>query len=500
MQKLSTHQQLHQQRIRSYLSGNSAKTFPVIDTCRVDNGGLVSLEGFPVASNLKIVAFTPSAGAASRYFQPLDSLHEAIKQGDSSKLAVINGKLRNEGALSWPLPESLVKFISLECPALDDEIRNELLHWLEAPKALLPHQSGGEDFLTAKFREHDDLPWIKGQVYVTQEHRQQLFAACWDNYQKQHHSPKQVLFLEQNADMCTIRFDSKGEPIRLDDGSFSSVPAGHGTLTKLFPEVSQRFPDADALFIKNIDNVIPRNQETLHIHGQFFAAYEQVLQLVRRIRDSLKTRHIEAAELSAAQLLNLWPQPRYCQGKKLTALESKLFEQHPCCLSVLQQLFHAGPAVFAFFAKQASSNLELLETLFNRPVNILGQVPNLGKDIGGTPVFAETAAGRQKICLELPHFSPEDRERFLLDAHKATHFNPVFVAAELVKDSGYYENVDSPFWIIAEKTFQGRTVYYHETVLYELLGNSLFTNCLFATLPRLVFRPHKTLLDRNCPP
>lgn len=492
MQQLSAQWLLHQQRIRSFIAGQSTRTFPVQDTCRLDNSGLLSIEHFAPEGSLQIVAFTPAAGAASRYFKPLDPLHKAVQSGDKAQMAAAAAALKQEGALLWPLPDIILDAIDT---GSTNGKSDELLAWLDAPKALLPHKFGAEDFLTVKFQEHEALPWIKGQVFVTSEGKNALFERRWLAYQALTPSSKKAIFLEQNAEMCTIRFDAQGEPVQLDDGAFSSVPAGHGTLTKLFPTIAEQFPGVDAIFIKNIDNVVPRTAESQKVHGQFFAAYGQALNLVKKIRSGFKGNNVATAEEAAESLLALWPQHKSAQPTAGTALEQELAKFAPRSLAVLQHLFHASTGVLGFFATKGKEPTQLFERLFNRPVNMLGQVPNSGKDIGGTAVFAKTSHGLQKICLELPHFSPADRELFLHDPKKATHFNPVFVAAELVSDGDAYENADSPFWIIAEKTFHGKPVYYHETVLYELLGNSLFTNCLFSAVPRLVFQPHKTLLD-----
>jgi hypothetical protein len=136
-----------------------------------------------------------------------------------------------------------------------------------------------------------------------------------------------------------------------------------------------------------------------------------------------------------------------------------------------------------------------LKHLFDRPLNALGQVPNNGKDVGGSPVRAVHENGEVSICLELPHASSEDRKNFLENPATATHFNPVFVAAELPEDNAVYDLEQCPFWILAEKNIRGTPVVYHEIVLYEVLGNSYTANVLFPEIPRRLFQPHKTLLD-----
>lgn len=136
-----------------------------------------------------------------------------------------------------------------------------------------------------------------------------------------------------------------------------------------------------------------------------------------------------------------------------------------------------------------------LYRLYKRPVNILGQVPNSGKDVGGgTPLWAKDGSDIVKICLELPHMAQHDRIEIFSNTEKATHYNPGFVAAELVDDSVYAAARDD-FWILAKKQYRGETVLYKETVLYEILGNSKYANVFFIEIPRFLFNPHKSVED-----
>ena len=159
-------------------------------------------------------------------------------------------------------------------------------------------------------------------------------------------------------------------------------------------------------------------------------------------------------------------------------------------------LFNTNPTTFGNL-HPGTSEQELLEILYARPVNSLGQVPNLGHDVGGSAVTCESKYGPFTICLELPHASPEDQDRILKNPRVATHFNPVFVAAELIAEPSRYEIAELPLWIMAKKQFQGRSVLYHETVLYELLGNNLLANAMFPAVPRLLFNPRKNFLDTS---
>src|SRR5690606_15136978 len=86
--------------------------------------------------------------------------------------------------------------------------------------------------------------------------------------------------------------------------------------------------------------------------------------------------------------------------------------------TVMERLFHT-PCSHADTTGMLS--------LYQRPLNILGQVPNISHDVGGTPCFVEHAGRSIKICLEVPHASESDKQQFLANPAKATHFNPVFV-------------------------------------------------------------------------
>ena len=56
-----------------------------------------------------------------------------------------------------------------------------------------------------------------------------------------------------------------------------------------------------------------------------------------------------------------------------------------------------------------------------------------------------------------------------------------------------YETDKNPFWLVSCKSWKNENVYYHETLLYELLGNSEYANIVFVEVPRLAFLPHKIL-------
>ncbi|MFZ9521472.1 MAG: DUF4301 family protein, partial [Silvanigrellaceae bacterium] len=173
---------------------------------------------------------------------------------------------------------------------------------------------------------------------------------------------------------------------------------------------------------------------------------------------------------------------------------------------LLGNLFHWQPLPekLSLFAKW-----DWLQQQLSRPLSVFGVVRKEVGDVGGGPVFAQLPDGTHvKICLEMPHASKEDAQEYFGNKGRATHFNPVLVFFELRTHQRSHtasprsgrivqpgQLFDEHFWLLARKEFVGRKVCYHETVLYELIGNSARTNVLFVEVPRTLFRPHKTLLD-----
>lgn len=470
----------HQQRISSAQS--SSLTIPILDTCRLENAGIMPQE-FLRTSNQRpldgIVAFVPAAGAASRYFKPLQDLRQALVDNDQDAIQREGEKLRAQGATSWPLPPQLEAFVEGK-KTFDPRA---LLEEIDAPKALLPYKKHASSFLQKKDREHRLMKGLTAQVYVAPLGQTDIFHS--------HLNPEDglpTLFLEQGSEMSTLRFFPSGEPYREGD-DLSIVPAGHGTLVKLFPEIKRKFPHCHSLFIRNIDNVLQDENSTREPIALFLKQHQTVLDSVRMIRAQLREGAQERASRTANDLLeNFKNLPPFQPGSLHVS------EPWKALWSVLLRVFQC-PAHFARQQQDRYGDLEALTRLFDRPVNSLGQVPNSGKDVGGTAVFARHDSGDVTICLELPHVSESDRKHFLEDPARATHFNPVFVAAELPEDGRTYQLDDCPFWILAEKSLYGTSVVYHEIVLYEILGNSFTSNVLFPEIPRSLFHPHKALTD-----
>lgn len=473
----------HRARLTEAVATGRKPQFKIIDTCRLENHGLLA-PSVRERDARGFVAFVPAAGAASRYSQPLSALVEAAEHQDEAAALVALAGLRAEGAHQWPLPARLKSMVEAKDDAAalaifrDAKGRSALLEELQLPKALLPCVAEGTSFLEVKHREHAALPGLAGEVYVAPPNAGRKFSDHLTKIRGKSDLPMDVL--EQGPSMSTLRFKRDGTPWRDEQGRLSVVPAGHGALVRLFAPVRAKFPKADSLFIRNIDNVNGDSPDVRRATLAFLSFHRSVQESLQKIRAALAEGRLDHAAEVARPLRALVTGSAPAAGMEDASDADFLWD-------VQTRLFHT-PA-------PAHRNLAALKKIYARPLNTLGQVPNTAKDVGGTPCFVDTPDGRRKLCIEVPHASEADKQAFLANPAKATHFNPVFVAAELGEGGERYLAENRYFWLLAEKTHRGHPVVYYETVLYELLGNSELAHCLFVEVPRVLFNPHKTLKD-----
>jgi hypothetical protein len=501
----------HSNYIKQFANSSDNQYFKIFDTCRLDNGGIIP---FSLAQNFldrkisiakkNYIGFVPAAGAASRYIQPFESLAQLIderskREFTTADISIIIEQLQNLkdlGAHNWPLPDSLSRL--LEAPVLDFDYLSpdrckQIVTELFLPKALYPCVKEKLTFLQIKDLEHRLLPQIKAQVFITPPSMARVFEMHL--HRPPPSSAKNIttnqidsIFIEQGASLSTIRFNLDGTPYRDVNDRISIVPAGHGALAELFSDLKKDFNDCHSLFIRNIDNISGFSPEKVSITSSFLSIHNAILDILNGIRTCLSKKDVSQASLCANHLTHLISKnPPDFLLRELSAIENNVTSEEFLLWSVLAKVFHTPVP--------SDPSIEKLYQCYARPFNLLGQVPNTQNDIGGTPCFIHTSHKIEKICLEVPHISDNDRNRVLMDANKATHFNPVFAAAEIPNESNYYSKRNQEFWLIAKKTFRGNKVAYVETVLYELLGNSRMSNCIFIEIPRYLFNPHKAPSD-----
>ncbi len=491
----------HETRIRETLAGGQrSHSFRIDAACRADNAGII-VRGTPFQKyggddQLAAIAFVPAAGAATRFLEPLKVLSVALAEGDLSRAAELAAVV-GAGAPTFPLPAKLREFIESGGRSFSQDDIAGLLEILSWPKALFPCNARGVSFLNAKAREHAAYKQagvnICGEVYVAPVGRSGQFSAelTASKIGLNRYLPHEVM--EQGPSLSTLRFRGDGSFVVSKDGMPSMVAAGHGALINLFEGVREKFPSADYLLIRNVDNVCGTGSEASQEVVRFSTFSSSLIKAVRKVRESLKQRKFTGVDfLEAVQFLSsLRSVKKLIEGSNLDSVSGVI----EVLKEIQQTIFHS--TILEDYSQPLPVDVQLnqLAQLFSRPVNILGQVPNSGTDVGGTPVFVRRPDGvKEKLCIEVVHVEADQVESVLSNPLVATHFNPVFVASELMADFPAL-HAEHPYWSCVKKRFDGADVYYHESFLYEILGSGSLSNAVFIQIPRLLFNPHKTLSD-----
>lgn len=472
----------HIQRLKQWIKSGRVGTWPAADSCRVENGGVLPLSVWQAAVSNKrspdqksFVGFVPAAGASSRYYQPIEDLMEYLRQrlaGNEPAIPAITDLSQ------WPIPESLRSALSgmRQGQAPSDESVKAITTALSLPKGLQHCTLDGLSFVEAKAIEAAQLESIESQCLIVPTTHLGRFRSLVKDLSPQ----KKHVVMDQGPALCTIRTDESGNPILDGHGELSVVPAGHGALLSLLNRQTLETQSRSA-FIRNVDNVIGIQTEAIDQCKKFMSFHNAALEIMDDIRSHLKANDVDRAQVSARALLD--------------SLSIATSGNRSALAEVQFKVFHTPHAMVdhAVSAQNAKAWLDL----YARPLSVMGMVANTGKDVGGTPMFVHFNDKMVKICLELPHASEHDRKHFFENPAKATHFNPVFCAFELPEKPIDLEVFGKDFWIVAQKKFEGRSVLYHESILYELISNSLTTNCVFVEIPRMLFNPHKDIRDAS---
>lgn len=419
----------------------------------------------------KVLKFVPASGAASRMFKNLfeyldngektsfiqkfedgiehfafiDDLKAAIANngGDSSVKTAIATLLGDNGLSYGKLPKGLLKFHKY-----DDGARTPVEeHLVEG--ALY---AGGK---TGNVHVH---------FTVSPEHRS-LFEALVANvvpkYEAQFGVKYSVSFSEQKSSTDTVAANPDNTPFRGKDGKILFRPGGHGALIENLNDL-----DADIIFIKNIDNVVP---------------------------DRLKPETTEYKKLIAGVLVSKQAKAfKYLQlldsgvytHEQLEEIIRFLQNDLSCRNPELKNLEDAELAIY-------------LHKKLNRPMRVCGMVKNVGEP-GGGPFLAYNNDGT--ISLQILESSQIDtaNEEYMKMFQNGTHFNPVDLVCAVKDYKGnkfdLKKYVDHKTGFISNKSKDGKELKALE--LPGLWNGSMSDwNTIFVEVPLATFNPVKTVND-----
>ena len=471
------------------------KGFPFLKlfaAASVENGGIVSLdkeeqEKYSAAwdayreGGKRIVKFVPASGAASRMFK---NLFEFLN-GDSDKPGTDFEKkffarihdfaffddlntacLNNTGkTVDELVAEGRYKtVVSLLLDAAG-------LNYGTLPKGLLKFHRYGDSARTP-VEEH----LVEGALYaagkngdvhvhftVSAEHRE-LFRRLIDEkieaYAAKYGVKYDVTFSEQKPSTDTIAVDMENKPFR-DKGKLLFRPGGHGALIENLNDI-----DADIVFVKNIDNVVP---------------------------DRLKDDTVAYKKLLAGVLVAL--QRQAFDYLKLLDGGHYGHEQLEEIIRFVQQKLHCRKEDIKYL--EDAELVIYLRGKLNRPMRVCGMVRNVGEP-GGGPFLAYNSDGTISLqILESSQIDMKDPEKKAM-FEKGTHFNPVDLVCAIRDYKGdkfdLTRYVDKATGFISYKSKGGKDLKALE--LPGLWNGSMSDwNTIFVEVPLSTFNPVKTVND-----
>jgi hypothetical protein len=429
----------------------------------------------------KIVKFVPASGAASRMFKDMfafvdapydapttdfekyffdhikqfafrEALCQKCKDNEGKKIrelmdegnykAIARQMLSKEGLNYGQLPKGLLLFHNYE-----EGPRTPMEEHLV--EAALYANSNGEANVHFTV-SHDHLELFKQKV-----------AEKADFYAKKFGVKYNISFSEQKPSTDTIAANPDNTPFRNDDGSLLFRPGGHGALIQNLNEI-----DADVVFIKNIDNVVPdRLKEDTVVYKQLLAGI--LVQLQEKAFDYL--RLLDTGKYSHEQLEEI----------------IRFVQRDLCCRRFdIKELEDAELVIY-------------LRKKLNRPMRVCGVVKNVGEP-GGGPFLTYNQDGT--VSLQILESSQIDKsnEEYMRMFTEGTHFNPVDLVCAIKDYQGKPFNlpdfVDVTTGFISSKSKNGR-----ELKALELPGlwNGAMSdwNTVFVEVPLSTFNPVKTVND-----
>lgn len=426
----------------------------------------------------QLLKFVPASGAATRMFKDLFDFVQSDGHPTEAVQTVLD-RLKNfafysdlmsvvgqDGKSGGSAPVSSKTL-------MEGIVSKNGLGYGSLPKALLKFHVYDQEGRTA-FEEH----CVEGALYaqnsdqtvnlhftVSAEHLEPfrelapvVIRRLADQYGVQLH----ISFSKQKPNTDTVAADARNQPFRNSDGSILFRPGGHGALLDNLND-----QDADVVFIKTVDNVLPdRLKGDVVLYKKALATL--LLQLEEKCFGWMHT-------------LSSGPVP----GDTLQKAADFLSE------------YFAFSQSASFCAMSLSERRMVLMDKLDRPIRVCGMVRNEGEP-GGGPFWVRNADGSLSVQIaessQIDMSNPQQKAI----AAAATHFNPVDLVCSLKNFQGerfhLSEFSDPATGFISVKSKDGR-----ELKALELPGlwngAMAYWNTVFVEVPISTFVPVKTIND-----
>ena len=428
----------------------------------------------------KIIKFVPASGAASRMFKDLFAFCDADYDTPQTHFEQAFFQDLHKAPYYSLLNETCLRLYGQDIAALlqikryKDIVRTLLgaegLNYGNLPKGLLLfHQYPNGNRTPVEEHLIEGGQYAKGadekiniHFTVSPEHRElfsKLIADKSAQYEKELQAKLCISFSEQKGSTDTIAVTEDNDFFRQADGSLLFRPGGHGALIENLNEI-----DADIVFIKNIDNVVP---------------------------DHLKPETVHYKQLLAGILVEL-------QQKTFHYL--RLLDEKNCLADTIKEIKQFIEKDLCCILPQDIAEQDLVAVLkekLNRPMRVCGMVANEGEP-GGGPFLVYNADG--SISLQILESSqidlnnPEKKAMF----EEGLYFNPVDLVCALKDYKGKPFNlpdyVDPATGFITHKSKDGKQL---KALELPGLWNGAMSNwnTVFVEVPLITFNPVKTIND-----
>ena len=434
-----------------------------------------------LVAGAKVVKMVPASGAASRMFKDLFAfLNSKSEKPDTPFLKKFFDDI--ELFAFFPLLNHTVMTLhGLSIGSLIEKKRykdivaalltDEGLGYGHLPKALLlfhkviggarapieEHMAEAAQYALAKdgiARIHftvseEHLPLVEAMVEEVRCHMGHEYGVKFD-----------ISYSTQKPSTDTVAALKNGKPYRENDMLFFR-PGGHGALIENLNDI-----DADVIFIKNIDNVVPDPLRVPTI------TYKKV---------------IGGVLVATKQKID-----EYC----------RILDKGTPSEEMLEEMLAFLRRVLCITGDKADSmtpegKAEYIFAKLNRPTRVCGMVRNEGEP-GGGPFLCENPDGTiSPQILESTQIDPKSKEAVEMMRH-ATHFNPVDLVCAIKDYRGEKFNlpdfVDHATGFISEKSREGVVI---KALELPGLWNGAMSdwNSIFVEVPADTFNPVKTVND-----
>ena len=443
-------------------------------------------------TNYDILKFVPASGAASRMFKVLFEFMESYHGTDADTE-------QYEADKSFNSPYHF--FSNLHLFAFYTELKNALAKGGFSLEELTEQKKFNtilEYFLTDRglgyaslpkglllFHHYNDGPrlaveehLVEGIHYATDKNRtahihltvspehQHKFEHAITERKGKHEDKHEVTFnlkySQQKSSTDMIAVDMNNEPFRDKDGSLLFRPGGHGALIENLNEM-----DAEIIFIKNIDNVVPdRLKETTYTYKKVIGGL--LFRLQEKTFDYLDL--LEGGNLTDNELEEV---------RKFAENELQIFIPD------------------AYDGYEKMDKIDFLYNKLNRPMRVCGMVKNEGEP-GGGPYWVQDENDMLSLqIVESSQMDLDNPEQAKI-VSEATHFNPVDLVCGIKDYKGdkfdLKKYVDPQTGFISLKSQNGKDLKAQEL---PGLWNGAMSDwiTIFVETPLITFNPVKTIND-----